>query len=186
MTSTVKPSVYERRNMPMEDRFFLHVNKAGPLIPGMSSACWVWTGSRGSKAFPYGHFGMGSRTDGTRRVERSHRVSWFLAHGQWPSQFILHKCDNPPCVNPEHLFEGDNLANMADMISKGRKRTAQGTSHWKHVLTDADVIVIRRRLAAGETPEQLAPHFGVQSPAIRKILTRRTWRHIPSATEECR
>ena len=77
-----------------------------------SDGCWLWTAARNEQG--YGEFSL----DG--KLQRAHRVSFYLAHGRWPEPNALHKCDNPPCVRPDHLFEGTHKENMADMTSKGR------------------------------------------------------------------
>lgn len=77
-----------------------------------SASCWPWMASRHPKG--YGHFGFRGK------VTNAHRVSFFLATGKFSDMHILHKCDNPPCVNPDHLFEGSNYDNVRDKCRKGR------------------------------------------------------------------
>lgn len=96
-----------------EERFWSRVEK-GP-------DCWVWTGPRGQRG--YGQINVGGRT------LRVHRVSWAMHHGDPGELFVCHKCDNPPCVRPDHLFIGTHTDNMRDKISKGRGR---GTDHMKY------------------------------------------------------
>ena len=89
----------------MRDRFFAKVKK--------TSTCWLWTGATNRAG--YGRFGV----SGDNRL--AHRVSWLLEHGQLSdSDHVLHRCDNPPCVNPAHLFLGTNHDNVMDKMSKGR------------------------------------------------------------------
>lgn len=87
-----------------------------------ATGCWLWTGSR-SRA-DYGQIGVGSRTTG-RGNKGAHRVSYELFKGPIPDGHdVCHRCDNPPCVNPDHLFVGTRQDNMIDMVSKDRQRKA--------------------------------------------------------------
>ena len=96
------------RVVPIEQRFWPRVDKSGE--------CWVWTG-----AISHGYGVVG--TGGHSGVVRVHRLSWELAIGPIPKGLhVLHRCDNPPCVNPAHLFLGTQADNMRDMREKGRAR----------------------------------------------------------------
>lgn len=89
------------------------VNKTG--------SCWVWTGglARGG----YGIFMLKSIGIGKKKFKRAHRYSWEIHFGEIPNQLlVLHKCDNPPCVNPDHLFLGTQTDNVRDLVQKGRHR----------------------------------------------------------------
>lgn len=89
----------------LADRFWAKVDRSGE--------CWTWTAS--AHSFGYGRFGIG------RRVFTAHRVAWELVNGPVPGGLhVCHRCDNPPCVRPDHLFLGTAKENLRDMIAKGR------------------------------------------------------------------
>ena len=90
--------------MLVAERFWSKVNK--------TEGCWEWTAYRNDLG--YGFISLNGK------AERSHRVSIFLSSGKWPEKHVLHKCDNPPCVRPDHLYEGTDADNMADMKARGR------------------------------------------------------------------
>lgn len=109
-----------------------------------TDTCWNWTGAKLLKG--YGKIGAGKRGTGSRCA---HRVSWELANGPIPSGlWVLHHCDNPPCVRPDHLFLGTPADNNADMCAKGRSRfgTAPRGTHCKrgHPVTEENTYVTRR------------------------------------------
>lgn len=140
------------------------------------TACWNWTAS----LRPTGYGQM--RYLGT--TELAHRVSWMLFRGPIPvadnvygTLNVLHHCDNPKCVNPEHLYIGDQADNANDAVSRKRwgKRGCIGEKHGKAVLTDKNILVIR---ASSLSANQLAIKFKVSKSAIQHVLKRRSWKHI--------
>lgn len=143
------------------ERFWRLVDRSGE--------CWTWQGSHDAKG--YGLTGLGL-------ISRAHRMSWALAFGVLPNEaHVLHKCDNPPCVRPDHLFLGNNSVNQLDAFAKGRQ-TNVGTSNPRARLTEDDVRAIRSRRAAGETTIALGREFGVTTTAISAITLRQLWRHV--------
>ena len=105
-----------------------------------------------------------------RDVHRAHRVAWELAYGDYDkSLFVCHKCDNPSCVNPRHLFLGTNDDSMRDMAIKGR-------STWK--ATDDEVREIRRRADAGDTYVSIAKAFNISDGQVARIAKRTGRQHV--------
>jgi len=162
---------------PLEERFRRRVDVNGPIPehrPDLGP-CHIWQGPPSRHG--YGAFRVGSRRDGTSRVESPHRVAWFLAHGAWPTLHVCHKCDRPLCVNPAHHFEGDDKANVADRESKGRGGEAKriGTLNGQAKLTDEAVRKIR---VSALSQRALARLYGVSRPVIKAVLRGETWRHV--------
>lgn len=106
---------------PVAERFWEKVNKAH------GDGCWEWTAARlqqDGKEW-YGVFRVGSKVMGTAQTQYAHRMAWLLTHWLIPrGKSVLHRCDNPACVRPDHLFIGTHLDNMADMNAKGRGNNA--------------------------------------------------------------
>ena len=149
--------------MDLPDRFNLYVNKQGP------GGCWIWTGGR-QRRNRYGTFGV----DG--RMLLAHRVSYTIHKGEIPCGLhVLHKCDVPYCVNPDHLFVGTHWDNMADKERKGRGNQLRGQKHANAKLTESDVYYIR---SSSETANALAARFGVSFGLIGHVRKRRAWKHI--------
>lgn len=151
------------------DRFWSKIKK--------TDTCWLWTG--GSSRGGYGVFVL-------RKPDRAyaHRFSWYLENGDIPDGLlVLHRCDIPSCVRPDHLFLGTQQDNMDDMIAKGRQmdyrarvpRNQNGSKNNMAKLTDDQVFQIRLRREAGEGPVALAREYGVTYGNIWKIVTGRGW-----------
>ena len=145
---------------PLADRFWSNLD--------MSGECWVWTGSTVQdgygvvhKAFP----GSGYTV--------AHRVSWFLKHGEVPDGILRHKCDNPPCVNPDHLEPGTQADNIADKMARGRQ--AKGERIGTAKITADDVLAIRRRTM---TPREVMAHYGLSKTHAHRLLNGGGWAHL--------
>jgi hypothetical protein len=151
------------RLVPLADRFLLYYH------PGRPDACWLWTGTRDRDG--YGVIG-----DETRRQVRAHRIAYERVYGAVPPErYVLHRCDNPPCCNPAHLFLGTNADNMADKTAKGRH--SHGAIHARSKLTDDDVRTIRG-LYPQMTQAAIAKRYDMDQSTISNIVLRRIWRHI--------
>lgn len=140
------------------------------------SGCWLWQGHLDRK-------GRGNLRVNGRRVIAS-RLSYELHFDVIPDGlYVCHECDNPQCVNPDHLWLGTHRDNTDDMIAKGRHRRCgrkdvQGERNSKAKLTAEQVQAIRRAGASGQRPSDLARQYGVVHSCIHGILTGRTWKHL--------
>ena len=149
-----------------EDKFWSKVKI------GNSDECWEW--QRGRDKNGYGKF------TAMRIQMKSHRVAWALARGKIPDGLlVLHKCDNPPCVNVNHLYLGTWQDNMDDKVSRGRAYSPQGEKQWASKLTTEDVLKIRQLQSEGKfTQRQLGNIFQVTESQISHIVHRKEWTHI--------
>lgn len=151
--------------LPLRERFYRYVKK--------TATCWEWVG--------YTVHGYG-RLNVEGRPEMAHRLAWRLERGEIPvGLFVLHKCDNPGCCNPEHLYLGTQAENMRDMTVRQRAHTTgpQGSAHFNAKLTEDDVRAIR---AATGNLAALARHYGVSYITINKIRRGETWQHVELAS----
>jgi hypothetical protein len=124
---------------------------------------------------------VGSRIDGTRRNMLAHRYSYTVFIGDIPDgMFICHKCDNPKCVNPDHLFAGTRQDNVDDRERKGRNNPPKAENHAKAILKWSDVNNIREKYSTGKyTQRQLASEYGLKShKSITDMLKFKTWKTI--------
>lgn len=111
------------------------------------------------------------------KIRLAHRLSYFLYYGDFDKQLkVLHKCDNPSCVNPEHLFLGTTEDNIRDRVVK--ERSAVGERQHSSKLTKDIVIKIRNEYASGAREYHLAKKYGVRHVSINKIINRISWKHI--------
>lgn len=149
------------------ERFWAKVSIRG------SDDCWEWQAFCSDNG--YGRFGATGPNSG---YEYAHRVSWQLAHTEaLKDRHVLHSCDNPPCVNPKHLFAGTPLDNSRDAVAKGR--TPQGTKHPHCKLTEAQVLEIRRLYKREHIRYRtVADTYGVTKENIYAIVKRRNWKWL--------
>lgn len=162
------------RKASAEIRFWRDIDKNGPEVGGLGK-CWIWKIGPLAKTCSYGAISV------KHKAIRVHRYSWILHFGKIPDDLhVLHRCDNPLCVNPAHLFLGDEKVNKKDMVEK--KRQCKGEDVHAAKLTESQVLEIRRRyakIAHGHgNGVKLAKEFGVSKEAIQLIVTRKNWKHI--------
>lgn len=163
--------VQRGRYKPINERFWSKVEKTGP------ANCWIWRGAK----HPSGHGRFYCPAYGE---SYAHRVAYILAHGPIPVEaWILHRCNNPACVNPHHLYLGTPTDNAADRIAAGTNSAPpirHGIQHPSSKLNEKQVLEIRQLYqAGGVTQRRLAALFDVSQPAIRNIINRKVWREVP-------
>lgn len=149
----------------IQTRFWSKVNK--------TDGCWEWTGNKG---YGYGHFWIGTKATG--RDHLAHRVSYEWAYGPIPAGMdVCHKCDNPACIRPDHLFLGDHATNMRDRTAKRRDNAPKGERNNKARLTWEAVRAIRAAYAVGDvTLKTLATQHGVSVPVVSKVVRGEAWK----------
>lgn len=138
------------------------------------NGCWNWLGSYRKSG--YGKMNVGSTTDGSRHTVTVSRASYETFVGPIPPGLVVcHKCDNPKCVNPDHLFVGTFKDNFDDMVAKGRQRLARGTRIASAKLDNQKVRQIRK---SSLTVRELSEKYGVDTTTIRHVLKGDTWKHV--------
>lgn len=136
------------------------------------SACHIWTGARLPKG--YGFIKLPKQ----RKQIYAHRLSYLIHKGEIPKRIkVLHSCDNPPCVNPDHLFLGTAKINQQDMKSKGRSLFGERNALCK--LIARDVLEIRAMYAAGVRQKKIAQVYGISQGEVSRITRRVRWEHLP-------
>ncbi|KKM92870.1 hypothetical protein LCGC14_1214170 [marine sediment metagenome] len=155
----------KKRKDQME-RFFALVDKK------VQSPCWVWIGRKNTGKYKYGQF----KDMRTYKTTLAHRIIYEYTYGVIPNGMcVCHHCDNPPCVNPEHLFLGTYKDNKQDAIKKNR--IPYGEKHFITTLTEDNVKTIRE-LKNKTKLITLAKIFNVSSTTIRNIQTNKTWKYV--------
>jgi hypothetical protein len=165
-----------------EADFWARVDRSGG-----PDACWPWTASCQRVGLAYGLFNWRDKT------RRAHRLAYAFVHGPIPDGLcVLHRCDNPPCCNPAHLFLGTHADNNRDMIAKGRAKFWPGAhggtnpppaprfgeANSTSKLTEAAVREIRAANDAGESARGIARRLGVAATTVRDVLSGKNWRHV--------
>lgn len=151
-------------------RFWNKVDKNGPVAREDLGPCWMWTAACSHD----GEYGV--LTCGGGGNSYAHRVSWVIANGPIPEGlFVLHHCDNKPCVRPDHLFIGTRKDNMKDKMGKGR----WGGGRPKQQKTVEEVLDIRWSNLRGESYRELSERFGLTWQAIGLIVSGKSYPKVP-------
>jgi hypothetical protein len=162
-----KKRVIKRRNY---QQFLAHlhskIDKNGP------GGCWLFTGGLSNG---YACISFEGKVIKGSRVMLAEKLGRPLGH----KMEACHTCDNPACLNPDHLFEGTHIQNMHDMRKKGRDAKALGTAHPNHKLKDEQAAEIRRLYARGDVSmSQLGARYGVHKTTIGYVVNRTKWKHV--------
>lgn len=155
------PEDREGHHLPLSEKFFMRVEK--------TDSCWNWVGPTRK--------GYGSIWVDGKNV-RVHRASWVLKFGEIPSGLlVLHKCDNPSCVNPDHLYIGTQKDNMKDKVDRNRcaHRDNKGEHSGRAVLTNEMILAIRSDTRMNK---DIADSYSVDKSTISDIKRRKSWKHI--------
>lgn len=169
------------RGLSTAARFWQHVDVGEP------DECWPWRARCGRGG--YGQFVLLPPEFPKKRTVVASRVAFMLVNGSEPENLALHRCDNPPCCNPSHIYDGTHSRNTRDMVERGRDAWATGVSrplrpqfgedNVNAKLTEQIVREIRQRYAdGGVSQQQLASEYGVNQTKISAVVCRRTWKHV--------
>jgi len=133
---------------------------------GRKNKCWNWKASKTNDGY--------GRIQVNKENWLAHRLSWTIHNGRIPKgMHVLHKCDNPACINPSHLFLGSHLDNMRDKTKKGRG--AKGEKHGRSKLTKEQAIKI---FYDTDLQKNIAKKHGINSVTVSLIKSRKRWKHI--------
>ena len=156
-----------RKPKDLKERFMSKIIKCGE--------CWIWKGKKDKDR--YGQFYL--KTNGKEKGIRPHRFSYMLYKGQIESGLLVcHSCDNPACVNPDHLFLGTQKDNIQDALKKKRMLGPKGEKQWNAKFKDQDIRNIRKMKNEGYNGNQIAKMYQVERRVIYDILKNITWKHV--------
>lgn len=169
------PKGHYDRSLKLAERFWAKVDKSGPIKREGLTNCWTWTGStdgRLASGEGYGKFCFNNKS------VRAHRVAYMLTNGEIGEGLcIMHICDNPQCVNPEHLRQGTHIENMRDKVAKGRCNAAK---YPRDRLTNEQVLAIYH---STKPNREIAREMEIKSvSSVRSIKNGKSYSHITGAT----
>lgn len=148
--------------------------------------CWIWIGGGSGPRGQYGGFNRKGKK------VKAHRLSYEMAYGAIDSDIcVLHKCDNPRCVRPDHLFLGNRRDNSHDMLSKKRHYTItnpekilRGSRLGNSKLNEKQVFQLRRLRLKGVSYHRMGKWIEMDRASIRRVINGERWKHVPFPTHE--
>lgn len=156
-----------QQRLPARERLSEPAILAAHVSFNHDSGCLEWIGAKNPDG--YG-------TTSVKNYRGAHRLAYFVAFGPIPAgAHVLHRCDNPACVTPEHFFLGSHLDNAADKVAKNRQHRPSGASNPKAKLTPEQVRTI---LSSPESGAALGRRFGVSRGTVNDIRRGAKWRHL--------
>jgi hypothetical protein len=136
------------------------------------NGCWIFCGNKDKD-------GYGIFTHGRGKQLRAHRASYeFHKKQDATGKLVCHSCDNPSCINPDHLFLGSPKDNTQDMIKKGRKASCQGSEHPFAKLNEVDILFIKQERSFGKKLKDIANDYGITFQTVSDICRGKTWKHM--------
>ena len=155
-------------------RFLVRTRWLDEPHPVLGTRCRIWTGPVNGHRGGYGIV----RADG--KTKRTHRVAWELSKGAIPDgMLVCHRCDNPPCVNVDHLFLGTDSDNSRDMVAKGRQISGfvgLGEKHWNAHLSVGDIAAIKLARASGMSYPAIGKRFSISKQHAYNICRGAKWK----------
>jgi predicted XRE-type DNA-binding protein len=160
----------------LEERFWEKVDKNGSIPEHQPELgqCWEWRGARSRDG--YGRLRKPGQKKAEQRELYAHVIAWQIANDPIPQGMcVLHKCDNPPCCNPAHLFLGTRTDNNLDKKLKGRINDRHGANNSNVKITEDDVTEIRKLVALGMSQIDVGAQFGIKQPQVSRIIRGVSW-----------
>lgn len=148
-----------------------HIKEHSHYKVNNKTGCWEWFRA---KTKGYGHFAIKGN------FYLAHRFMWIINNGNIPDGlFVCHKCDNPCCINPDHLFLGTNIENLQDAINKGIKLgNSKGEKNGRSKLTQNQILNIKHLLHCKVPTKRIAEKFGISQRHVQYISNNKTWKHL--------
>ena len=135
------------------------------------NGCWEWQKAKHRQG--YGHCPY------KRKCLLAHRVSWMVFKGNLPDDILVcHHCDNPPCINPDHLFLGTDKDNTLDHIKKGKSKKSRGENHYFSKLTEKEVKEMRKMRERKIKIKDISRKFNIHVSTAKNICLRKSWKHV--------